>query len=74
MLATFLCHADSVQTLIPLSAMCDPPSRVLSAVGSKSGFTEVLQNMRMRSCLISIGRDNTVCLIDPEELYWYSNI
>lgn len=37
----------------------------------QDGLSAVLSALHMKHCLISIGLDNSICLIDAEELFWY---
>lgn len=69
-MSTFLAHSERVTALFPLSPFnqFDEGGPPLSPINS--GMEFVLRMMKCRHCIVSVGLDRTVAVIDVEELFW----
>ncbi len=71
LLSTFLAHSDAVVTLLPCSPGNSIPSHKEESslnITSEKGLEETLKMMKSRNCIVSIGRDHTVTLVDVDDL------
>ncbi|KAJ3391542.1 hypothetical protein HDU92_008992 [Lobulomyces angularis] len=69
LLGTFITHAASITTLIPISLTAESPPPVTDYENTTDGLNSVLQLLRLKNAVLSIGEDNSFSLIDVDEIY-----